>query len=86
MPRQNPPDTDVMKESFRKETTPRDKERKKESIHGDQRSLMNAPVDPNSPTTNINIPPGIDPADAADPGRATPGAPPVDNRSGRKSD
>lgn len=85
MPKPEQPSTDIMKESFRKETTPHDKEKKEESIHGDQRSWMNAPVDPNSPTTNVNIPPGVKPADAADPGRATPGAPPVDNRSGNKS-
>jgi hypothetical protein len=79
------PETDVVDDSYRKETNSKEKHDKavKERNEG-HRSMMNAPVDPNSPTTKMNIPPGIEPQDAADPGRATPGAPPVDNRSGRK--
>ncbi|WP_144639491.1 hypothetical protein [Bordetella genomosp. 13] len=47
-----------------------------------ERSLNNRPVDPNSMASKVKIPPGADPEDVADPGRQTPGAPPVDNRSG----
>lgn len=79
------PDTDPPESSFRKETESEEKHAEKSRQRKEERrSMMNAPVDPNSPTTKVNIPPGIDPEDAADPGRATPGAPPVDNRSGRK--
>jgi len=79
------PDTDPPEDAYRKETDSEEKHAKavKERNEG-RRSMMNAPVDPNSPTTKVNIPPGIEPQDAADPGRATPGAPPVDNRSGKK--
>lgn len=51
-----------------------------------RRSVLGAPVDPNSPTTKGNFPPGVSAEDAVDPGRATPGAAPVDNRSGRADD
>lgn len=47
------------------------------------RSLQNRPIDPNS-STEKTFPPGVDARDVADPGRQTPGAPPVDNRSGQK--
>lgn len=47
------------------------------------RSLQNRPLDPNS-TAEKTFPPGVDAADVRDPGRQTPGAPPVDNRSGQK--
>lgn len=79
------PETDPPESSFRKETESQEKQAEKSRQRKEERrSMMNAPVDPNSPTTKVNIPPGIDPEDAADPGRTTPGAPPVDNRSGRK--
>lgn len=77
--------TATRRSSFEKETTPKEHEKVKDAVQGEHRSLMNAPVDPNSPTTKMNFPPGIEPEDAADPGRATPGAPPVDNRSGTRS-
>ncbi|NYT80011.1 hypothetical protein H0A70_00630 [Alcaligenaceae bacterium] len=77
--------TETRRSSFEKETTEKEHEKVKESVQGKHRSWMNAPVDPNSPTTKVNFPPGIEPEDAADPGRATPGAPPVDNRSGTRS-
>ncbi len=48
------------------------------------RTLGNHPVDPNAWTSKVNIPPGISAEDAIDPGSATPGAAPVDNRSGEK--
>ncbi|WP_256988559.1 glycosyltransferase family 2 protein [Bordetella genomosp. 9] len=48
------------------------------------RSLQNRPLDPNS-SAEKTFPPGVDAADILDPGRQTPGAPPVDNRSGQKS-
>ncbi|WP_086068064.1 glycosyltransferase family 2 protein [Bordetella genomosp. 8] len=47
------------------------------------RSLQNRPLDPNS-SAEKTFPPGVDAADVLDPGRQTPGAPPVDNRSGQK--
>jgi hypothetical protein len=77
-------DTDIREDSYKKETTEREHAKTEKKIKGEHRSLMGAPVDPNSPTTQINFPPGVEPEDVADPGRATPGAPPVDNRSGSK--
>jgi len=80
------PQTDVRKDSFQKETSEQDHQKVKNKIKGEHRSMMNAPVDPNSPTTKVNFPPGLEAEDAADPGRATPDAPPVDNRSGSSED
>ncbi|HEY9281559.1 MAG TPA: hypothetical protein VIP51_15940 [Eoetvoesiella sp.] len=77
-------DEDIRRASYERETSDREHTKNKEEIKGGRRSLMGAPVDPKSPTTDINIPPGIEPEDVADPGKATPGAPPVDNRSGKK--
>ncbi|HWK71647.1 hypothetical protein [Pollutimonas sp. M17] len=74
---------DIMADSYRRETTRKERDKNTKSIKEGQRSLVNAPVDPNSPTTRINFPPGVEPEDAADPGRATPGAPPVENQSGK---
>lgn len=70
--------------SFEKETRASEHAANREKA-GDEsrRSVLGAPVDPNSPTTNGNFPPGLAAEDAVDPGRATPGAEPVDNRSGR---
>jgi len=48
------------------------------------RTMNNRPADPNSAAAKT-FPPGVDPRDAMDPGRQTPGAPPVENRSGRNS-
>jgi hypothetical protein len=48
------------------------------------RTMGNHPVDPNAGHAKT-FPPGVDAKDARDPGRQTPGAPPVDNRSGSKS-
>lgn len=84
MTRDDAKGNDIMRESFRKETSARAHAKSKKKVSDDRRSLMGAPVDPNSPTTEFNIPPGVAPEDAKDPGRSTPGAPPVDNRSGRK--
>lgn len=50
---------------------------------GPPRSLNNRPLDPNS-SAEKTFPPGVDGPDVMDPGRQTPGAPPVDNRSGQK--
>ena len=75
---------DIRAESFKKETSERKHAESKEKVTRDRRSLMGAPVDPNSPTTDLNFPPGLAPEDAKDPGRATPNAPPVDNRTGKK--
>ncbi len=71
----------IQKKSYEAETMPGhqpDKPKKQE------RSLLNHPNDANALTAKGNIPPGITPEVAADPGRATPGAAPVDNRSGQK--
>ncbi|MEI2415618.1 hypothetical protein V8Z80_05495 [Orrella sp. JC864] len=48
------------------------------------RSLAGRPIDPNSIPGKVKFPPGVEPEDVKDPGRQTPGAPPVDNRSGFK--
>lgn len=76
-------DADIMKRSFERETETHEQS---EGAHekGERRSLMGAPVDPNSPTTKGNFPPGLPAQDAVDPGRATPGANPVRNESGKK--
>lgn len=46
-----------------------------------ERTLSNHPADPNRSGAGRQFPPGLDPEDARDPGRATPDAPPTDNRS-----
>src|SRR5690606_11964277 len=76
---------DVMRRSFEKETSV------EEHAHNEartqppgRRSVLGAPTDPNSPTTEANIPPGVAADEARDPGRMTPGSAPVDNRD-RKS-
>lgn len=69
--------------SFEKETAAEDRE---EIEPKGRRSVLGAPVDPNSPTTKGNFPPRVNPGDVIDPGRATPSGPPVDNRSGRPSE
>lgn len=74
---------DVTRRSFEKETSVAEREaRHQVADDKGRRSLMGIPVDPNSPTTKGNFPPGLPAEDAVDPGRATPGAAPVDNRSG----
>ena len=68
---------------FDKKTRDDDAQRNKPATDTAQdRTLTNRPADPNAATTDLQIPPGIKPEDAVDPGRATPDAPPVDNRSG----
>ena len=75
--------TEIRKSSFEKETNAAEHESKvRDADEEGRRSLMGAPVDPNSPTTKGNFPPGLPAGDAIDPGRATPGAKSVDNRSG----
>ncbi|VCU69971.1 hypothetical protein PIGHUM_02037 [Pigmentiphaga humi] len=46
-----------------------------------ERTLGNHPVDPNGLPARTGLPPGIDRDTATDPGKQTPGAPEVDNRS-----
>jgi hypothetical protein len=46
-----------------------------------ERTLSDHPADPNRTGAGRQFPPGMDPEDVWDPGRATPNAPPVDNRS-----
>lgn len=78
---------DATTRSFEKETAGNyDAKSRELTDSDDRRSVMGAPVDPNSPTTKGNFPPGVPAQDAIDPGRKTPGAPPVDNRSGQDSD
>lgn len=81
MTRDKAKDTDIRRASFERETSEDEHTRSKKTVKDDQRSLMGASVDPNSPTTHINFPPGLEPEDAKDPGRSTPDAPPVDNRT-----
>ena len=83
MNRDKDKDTDIRRASYERETSQRAHAQNKKKVKGDQRSVMGAPVDPNSPVVR-NFPPGLEPEDAVDPGRSTPGAPPVDNRSGAK--
>jgi len=45
------------------------------------RTLNDKPADPNRAGAKVRIPPGVDAEDFRDPGRQTPDAPPVDNRS-----
>lgn len=45
------------------------------------RTLNDRPADPNRAGAKIRIPPGVDAEDFRDPGRQTPDAPPVENRS-----
>ena len=47
----------------------------------EDRTIAGRPADPNRLGAGVQFPPGVDPEDARDPGRATPNAPPVDNRS-----
>ncbi|HUH61057.1 MAG TPA: hypothetical protein VL001_13410 [Candidimonas sp.] len=75
----------TMADSFRKETSVEEQRKVKESVADEnRRSMMGAPVDPHSPTTKDILPPGVKREDVKDPGRATPGAGPVDNRSGQR--
>ena len=69
-------------ESYRKENQ---KKNQKTPGADPRPTLTNVPIDPNSPLSKGSFPPGIKPEDALDPGRQTPGAPPVDNRSGEES-
>jgi len=48
----------------------------------DERTLAGRPADPNRAGAGRRFPPGMDPEDVWDPGRSTPDAKPVDNRSG----
>ncbi|MCD0505182.1 hypothetical protein [Bordetella petrii] len=48
------------------------------------RTLNDRPADPNRAGAGVRIPPGVDAEDVRDPGRQTPQAPPVDNRSGQR--
>jgi hypothetical protein len=77
-------DEEIRQASHRKETTEREHEKNRKKITEGRRSVIGKPVDPNSLINKIQFPPGIEPEDAVDPGRATPSAPPVDNRSGKK--
>lgn len=77
-------DEAIQQASHRKETTEQEHEKNKKGISDGRRSVIGKPVDPNSLIEQMQFPPGIESEDAVDPGRSTPGAPPVDNRSGTK--
>ena len=47
------------------------------------RTAGNHPVDPNAAAAKASFPPGVDPRDVRDPGRQTPGAPPVQKGQGK---
>jgi len=76
-------DTDILKRSFERETDGQQHEANRDAAgEKHRRSILGAPVDPNSPTTKGGFPPGVPPEDVVEPGRATPGSDTVDNRSG----
>lgn len=78
---------DAMTRSFEKETNADEKESNRVAAGDEERrSILGAPVDPNSPTTKGNFPPGLPAGDAVDPGRTTPGSGIVENRSGTPAD
>lgn len=76
--------TDIMKESFKRETSKARQEQEEDHMEGTRRSMVGRPIDPNSSTAKVNFPPGIDSQDMFDPGRATPEAPPPDDPSAKK--
>ncbi len=79
-------DTDILKRSFERETDGQQHEANRDAAgEKHRRSVLGAPVDPNSPTTKGGFPPGVPPEDVVEPGRATPGSGTVDNRSGEDS-
>lgn len=47
------------------------------------RTAGDHPVDPNAAAAKASLPPGVDPRDVRDPGRQTPGAPPVQKGQGK---
>lgn len=66
-----------------RDDTPAVLKKKQESRPDAGRTVGNHPADPNALTTKMSLlPPGIEPDEAIDPGRETPDAPPVDDRSG----
>jgi|GEM_PF-7026185 hypothetical protein len=79
--------TDIVKRSFEKETDGTQRAATRRATRDEERrSILGAPVDPNSSTTSGTFPPGVRPEDVVDPGRATPGSPPPENRSGDADD
>ncbi|WP_041862869.1 hypothetical protein [Bordetella petrii] len=59
----------------------REREDEKMRERDTDRTLADRPADPNRAGAGTRIPPGVDAEDVRDPGRQTPDAPPVDNRS-----
>jgi len=59
----------------------RERENERMRRQDTDRTLDGRPADPNRAGAKIRIPPGVDAEDVRDPGRQTPDAPPVDNRS-----
>lgn len=80
-----PAGPDIVRQSFERETAPHERGEVRKDVYG-RRSMMGAPIDHNAPTNDSSLPPGVRPEDSVEPGRATPGAPPVDNRSGTSRD
>ena len=78
---------DIMKRSFEKETDGKQHEAERRATgEVERRSVLGAPVDPNSRTTKGAFPPGVPPEDVVDPGRATPDSEDLKNRSGERAD
>ncbi len=79
----SPSGKDILKRSFEKETSAEQhKENRERTSDEERRSMMGKPVDPNAATNTGTFPPGLPAGDIGDPGRMTPDAPAVDNRSG----
>lgn len=72
---------DIMRKSFERETRADGRDETKQEV-GDRRSLMGVPIDHNAPTNDKTFPPGVKAEDVVEPGKATPGSAPVDNKSG----
>src|SRR5690606_22548333 len=61
-------DTDILKRSFERETDGQQHEANRDAAgEKHRRSVLGAPVDPNSPTTKGGFPPGVPPEDVVEP-------------------
>ena len=78
---------DIVKRSFEKETDGKQHEANRRAAgEVERRSVLGAPVDPNSSTTKGAFPPGVPPEDVVDPGRATPDAADPVSRGGDRAE
>lgn len=76
----------IMKDSFRRETSPERQHKEEKALESSRRSMVGAPMDPNSRTSKLNLPPGVDSQDLVDPGRSTPDAPLPDEPAAKRPD